>query len=374
MQKADAGGQLASRPSPAATSSPGYYNNDPTGLSAPTIIDADQLNALIDEIGTPLALAGIAMDKANTAQLMQSCMMLFGLRGSDVGGTPNAYVVNNTWPVLPSLIDGQRVDFWTARPNTGAATMQVGGQTAQPVTRPDGSALAQNDIVYGWNTAWWNAGLAKFVMRANPTTALFDNFLSWSAAGTTNWTATSAYGLAGIIGGGGGSGGGNNTFASGYGGGGGGAGGMWFGLLPFTVGGIYAITVGAGGAAGAVADPGGNGGTSSIGSLAQATGGIAGAGGGTGASGNAGVGSSSYPGLALQGGEGGLGGSVTAANAATTLIGGRGGGAPWSGGGTSESYGAGRAAAGAGNGAAGGAYNAAGAAGNPGAVFIWLPE
>lgn len=163
MQLTDAGQQLATRPSPNPQLSPGWFNNAPAAAPA-TIVDADMLNAVMAELAQFLTLSGQTASKTNVAQVATAALMLFGLYGIDGGSSGNAYVVTPALP-LPALQDGQRVLFWTSRPNTGAATLALGALGVQQILYPNGAALAPGAISAGLNEAFWNAGLAAFVTR-----------------------------------------------------------------------------------------------------------------------------------------------------------------------------------------------------------------
>lgn len=77
MQRMDAGGTLASRPSPNATSSPGWANNDPSGSSPPTIFDPDWANGIEAELEAIIAAGtGAALSKTATNQVLTAIQAL----------------------------------------------------------------------------------------------------------------------------------------------------------------------------------------------------------------------------------------------------------------------------------------------------------
>lgn len=62
---------IAVKPAPAAAGTPGYFTNgDPVGGVEATVLEADWLNNVQEELISVLAAAGIAPDKANAAQLL----------------------------------------------------------------------------------------------------------------------------------------------------------------------------------------------------------------------------------------------------------------------------------------------------------------
>ena len=283
MQLNDAGQQLATRPAPNPTVSPGWFNNAPA-TSPPTIVDADFLNAVQAELLQFLTLTGQAASKLAVNQVAAGALMLFGCYGIDTGGTANQYVVAPSL-ALPALQDGQPVRFWTTRANTGAATLTLSPLSAQPIVYANGGgALAANTIVVGVNTVYWNAGLGAFVV---PQLLVASGLAAITANGTFTVPAGVSRAYVRLWGAGGGGGGSSTTSGSG-GGGGGYSEGLVSGL---TAGGTIAVTVGAGGAGGSSAGNGGNGGSTSFGSYLSATGGLGGnAGSGGNASGGTGTG------------------------------------------------------------------------------------
>ena len=117
MQLLDAGQQLATRPSPNPSLSPGWANNAPA-TSPPTIADPDSWNAIMAELIQFLTMTGQSASKTNTTQVAAAALMLFGAYGIDSGGTANEYVITPAVP-LPALLDGMPVWLWTTRPATG---------------------------------------------------------------------------------------------------------------------------------------------------------------------------------------------------------------------------------------------------------------
>lgn len=90
MQRMDAGGTLASRPSPNATSSPGWANNDPSGSSPPTIFDPDWANGIEAELEAIItAGGGAALSKTTTNQVLTAIQALIGTSSALAGQARN---------------------------------------------------------------------------------------------------------------------------------------------------------------------------------------------------------------------------------------------------------------------------------------------
>lgn len=258
-------------------------------------------------------------------------------------GTANAHVVALT-PVLTQRIDGMVIRYKAPAANTGALTLNdglgavsvVGGAHA---ALQGGETAVNGDVWVQWNTS---IGGGSYVLLDSTGGALqvapavvgnhaaqlsqvgFSNIAVYrriagvqqvsinGAAYTTTGATTFPQPISGrakarVWAAGGGNGGSSGSGA--YGGAGGGGGyseGIVTGLS-----GATAVTVGAGGTAGAATPTaGGNGGSSSFGSFFTATGGGGGnpqAGAGSASGGPAGSGSGSLAGLAILGSGGGSG-------------------------------------------------------------------
>lgn len=275
MQLLDAGQQLAARPTPNPLLSPGWANNAPAS-SPPTIADPDTINAIMAELMQFLTLTGQTASKANIGQVATASMMLFGLYGIDSGGTANEYVL--TPPLtLPALQDGQRVLFWTSRPNTGAPTLQLAPLAAQPIKYANGAALAVGGVISGLNELFWNAGISAFVLKPAP--GAFLGVQVFAAAGSPTYTPAPNMNFVEVeVQGGGAAGGSVPATSSGVVslGAPGTSGAYARGVFTAAqIGASLGLTVGAGGApaAGTSGNPGG---ASSFGALLQCPGGVGG--------------------------------------------------------------------------------------------------
>lgn len=206
------------------------------------------------------------------------------------GGTANAMTATLS-PAPPALTPGMRLWLLSGTANTTTTpTLNVNGFGASGIVGNDGSALPLNAFVPGliapliWDGTRWR--METFTTLQTPPR----NIVSYTTAGTTNFTVPAGvFKIFARVWAGGGGGGGNS--ASTNAGGGGGGGGYTEGWFDVTPGQVIPVTVGAGGAAGAASSSGvaGTGGSSSVGALCSATGGVGG-GNGTGTGGVAGSG------------------------------------------------------------------------------------
>ncbi|WP_107341019.1 hypothetical protein [Agrobacterium pusense] len=269
-------------------------------------------------------------------------------------------------PAPAELTLGMRLTLLISTANTGAATLNVNGFGAIPITLIDGGALGAGDLPAGvpislvyTGSAWALVGVSLSQLQK----ASIGQTQIFSSSGT--FTVPAGVYLINVsliaAGGGGARGGGAYNLS----GGGGGAGGYAEKLITTTPGTNYAVTIGAGGARGDTL--GGTGGTTSFGSVFSATGGF----GGNAVSGNCAGGSG---GTGIGGdfnilGANGLDGNTQSA----TVQGGAGAGSIYGGGGPSVDGGGGDGKVpGAGGGGAWGITQAFGAKGAAGlAVVRW---
>jgi len=152
------------------------------------------------------------------------------------------------------------------------------------VVNPDGTPLGNSELTVGeMVTLRYDGTNCQLISRvmSDRVNAGFRNFIAYTASGsfTVPTGVTKIYFE--VWGGGGG---GGATSGSGTAGGGGGGGGHIRGTSAVTPGAVIPITVGAGGASGVFPNPGGNGGASSLGSIATGNGGGGGGSAGPGAS------------------------------------------------------------------------------------------
>lgn len=194
------------------------------------------------------------------------------------GGTAGVATTNN-WTVSianwTAAQVGIPIHFIAPATNTGAATLNVNGLGAVPITRPSVTgpiALVGNEMLVNQVQTIIPDGAGNYQLVTHASTILKNEFFL-----TASQTYSPSAGLASVevtIVAGGGAGGGAPTTSSSQlaGGGGGGAGGQCTGVFtPAQVSGGVTLTIGAGGL-GSAPSQGAAGGNSSFGSLLIATG------------------------------------------------------------------------------------------------------
>lgn len=180
MQLNDVAGQLATRPAPNATVAPGWTNNNPSGLAAATVVDADFLNAIGAEALTVLTATGQTMSKTNVTQIYLG--ILSAQKIADSGGT-NALVAAPTMPsgislpALSAIPDGLSLLIIPNDTTTiDNPTFAFNGGSAVTITDPLGHTLAIGAIVAGVpaelmkmggaSPTWWLRNSQKFNVGA----------------------------------------------------------------------------------------------------------------------------------------------------------------------------------------------------------------
>lgn len=77
MYRIDTAGNVPALPVPAALGAPGYFNPVPGG-GAGTVVSADWLNAVQEELANIVAAGGLALDKTNAHQVLAALQVIFG--------------------------------------------------------------------------------------------------------------------------------------------------------------------------------------------------------------------------------------------------------------------------------------------------------
>lgn len=123
MQLNDAGNTLSSRPTPNATVSPGYCNNNVSGGSAATVLDPDWVNAVSAELISVLTAASISPSKSSVNQLLTALEQLFGFTRNETSWTAHG---TYTWTV-PSGVYRVKARVWGAGGGGAAASSSGNG-------------------------------------------------------------------------------------------------------------------------------------------------------------------------------------------------------------------------------------------------------
>lgn len=376
MHRIDNATAVAVPPTPKAPGTPGYYTGgNPAGGIPATIVEADHLNTVQEEIAAVIEDTGITLAKGNNAQLLAALDRRFG--GAVRTVTANtALTVADAGLILASAASG----------SVSITLPPAGGANGRPIrltiVRTDTSPVNDVTLVRAGVDTVNGTAASEYEVPVNARlTLISDGASNWELIGcvgveamltmssggnlTSPWWARRAD--IALWGGGGGGGYGGTGGA-----GGGGAGGSvaWgiFRILPRTT---FTITIGAGGAGGTAAGVNGSsGGTTSFGSLVSAPGG--------------GGGGSTASGLGTAGAAGGApsGGAISAAGTPGTAglslggtpLGGVGGSPLGGGAGGASTTSGGRQPTPPGGGGGGGANGNAGAAGQTGWMRVtWRP-
>lgn len=83
MHRIDSAGISVGLPTPASAGTPGYFTaGNPTTGTPATVIGADWLNAIQEELVAVVVAGGLSLDKTNRGQLLAAARALFGGAGS----------------------------------------------------------------------------------------------------------------------------------------------------------------------------------------------------------------------------------------------------------------------------------------------------
>jgi len=135
-------------PAPAAAGTPGYFTDGQVPNIPPTVVPADFMNAIMLELLNVLAAAGIAPSKTADNQLATAIRTIVEATAGNYAvdtGAANAYVVALVPPVA-NYTESFEFKFRAVHANTGASQVSFGPGNV-PLTRDDGSALQQGDIL-----------------------------------------------------------------------------------------------------------------------------------------------------------------------------------------------------------------------------------
>lgn len=367
-----------------------FVNEDVVGGLPGSLIPATWGNGVTDELLNVVKSAGLEPSENDATQLLQAIKKISQAgedkHAADIGAA-NLYMANYV-PAITTLKDGLALRFTAGNANTGASTFAPNGWLPKPLLSLAQSALRPAEIVAGSvcsvvYSALLDSWLLVYASGGNANSGRLLGIKTFTSSGIYVPTTGMKNVLVKVLGGGGGSGGIAATNGSQVSLAGGGASGSyaeaW--ISSAVIGANQVITVGAKGAAGAVAASAGPGGTSSFGSLVSAPGG--------GGSPSLGVINVTDFGLFVGGfpSTSATGGNIVSSSGAAgspginvtgSILAGHGGNSPLGGGGSGSSVALSLAAPGTGYGAgAGGIANALnqpgrpGGSGAPGVVIIY---
>ncbi|MEK6420033.1 MAG: hypothetical protein V4801_10530 [Burkholderia gladioli] len=137
-------------PAPSAAGTPGYFTggNPATGQAA-TILDADWLNMVQEELMNVVTAAGLTPSKTVYTQLLSAIRALRGTSQvlADTGAA-NAYAAANATPLAAApTVSGVTQEFRVANTNTGASTYKPDALPAAPIFGMGAAALQGGELV-----------------------------------------------------------------------------------------------------------------------------------------------------------------------------------------------------------------------------------
>ena len=151
MHRVDHSTAKSVRPAIQPAGTPGYFGDGDASMGdPPTILTADYMNALQEELVAAVLAANLTLTKSTNSQLAQAITIIAGVQGAVVGS--NTLSLNPTFP-LPAYFGGHRVFAKIAADNTGPTTINVMGPSgylgAKSIKTPDGQALKAGDLRAG---------------------------------------------------------------------------------------------------------------------------------------------------------------------------------------------------------------------------------
>lgn len=154
MYRIDNETSIASLPTPSAagTNPNSYFTHGNAELGVPaTILEADFMNHVQEEICRVIEYTGASLDKANLGQLLTAIKYI---QQNNVLSYAASTTAANTYtatlsPAIASYTTGAPIFIKFTHHNTGAATLNLNGLGAKSIKRLDGTALSDSDIVDG---------------------------------------------------------------------------------------------------------------------------------------------------------------------------------------------------------------------------------
>ncbi|MGC1549431.1 MAG: hypothetical protein WA777_12965, partial [Rhodanobacter sp.] len=168
MYQIDNSSAAATQPASTTPGPPGFFTDGSvTGGIPATIVPAEWLNAVQEELINVLAAAGITPTKNQFSQLATAIKGILQGGTSNYGvdiGTANNYAVTYT-PAVTAITDGLKLRFKAKNANTGASTFAPNGLTAGTLVGGGHAALQGGEIIANGDIeVVWNSTLNAWVM------------------------------------------------------------------------------------------------------------------------------------------------------------------------------------------------------------------
>ena len=122
-----------------------FTDGNPSGGTPASLLPAEWLNLITDEVLNILIVAGIAPDETSNTQL-GSAIQSMQLNYAVDTGAANAYAATYT-PAIAALQAGRVLRFKAVNANTGASTFNPNGIGASPIVGLGGQPLQGGEIV-----------------------------------------------------------------------------------------------------------------------------------------------------------------------------------------------------------------------------------
>ncbi len=148
MFQIDTSTAVATEPAAGTAGTPGWFTGGNPALNQPaTVVSADWLNAVQDELMNVVNAAGLTPSKTTHNQVLQALDLLIEARTGNYAidtGTANNYVIALS-PPIGAYTENFSFQFRALHANTGACLINFGPGNV-PLDRDDGSAMQQGDI------------------------------------------------------------------------------------------------------------------------------------------------------------------------------------------------------------------------------------
>lgn len=148
MYQIDNSSAIAVQPASTPAGPAGFFTDgNPAGGQQATIVPAEWLNSIQQELINAIKAAGIVPNKAAFNQLALAIQSGQGGYGTDTG-VANAYVVALATAPAP-LENGQEISFQVKTTNTGPSTLNLNGEGVLPIVGLGLHPLQGNELIAG---------------------------------------------------------------------------------------------------------------------------------------------------------------------------------------------------------------------------------